>query len=187
MVGGWDVLVVISIDGLVVGDTVAASHGEVGQSGKRDDESSEDVVETLRLWWVSLWKRCLSKFASLTIWVFQARPEKDGDRVERHPHRNGRGEGLNKIKSHGGSAVLWVTDWVSGQMFNRAKLKCEGKQESMMNDRRKVGLCATGGGGWGGAVAHMSRWQGRRTTGWFASPVHSVIVHRFSLPEGGGK
>jgi hypothetical protein len=38
MVGGWDVFVVISIDGLVVGDTVAASHGEVGQSGERDDK-----------------------------------------------------------------------------------------------------------------------------------------------------
>lgn len=50
MVGGWDVFVVISIDGLVIGDTVAASHGEVGQSGERDDESSEDVVETFRLW-----------------------------------------------------------------------------------------------------------------------------------------
>jgi hypothetical protein len=50
MVGGWDVFVVISIARLMVGDTVAASHGEVGQSGERDDESSEDVVETLRLW-----------------------------------------------------------------------------------------------------------------------------------------
>jgi hypothetical protein len=52
------------------------SHGEVGQIGERDDENSEDVVEMLRLWWVSLWKRCSSTIASLTIGIFQARPEK---------------------------------------------------------------------------------------------------------------
>jgi hypothetical protein len=34
---------------------------------------------------------------------------KDGNRVRRHPNRGSRGEGLNRIKDHGGSEVLWVT------------------------------------------------------------------------------
>jgi hypothetical protein len=35
---------------------------------------------------------------------------KDGNRVRRHPNKGGRGERLNRIKDHGGSEVLWVTD-----------------------------------------------------------------------------
>jgi hypothetical protein len=76
---------------------------------------------------------------------------------------------------------------VSGQKFDRAKLDCEGKQESMMNDRRKVGLYATDGGELGGGLAQASRWQSRRTTGWLAYPAHSVIVHRCLTTGGWGK
>lgn len=73
---------------------------------------------------------------------------------------------------------------MSGQKFDRAKLECGGKQESMINDKRKVSLYATGGGELGGGLAHASRWQSRRTTGWLAYPAHSVIVHR-CLTTGG--
>lgn len=58
MVGVWDVLVLLRLDDVVVADAVASGHGEVGQRGKDDDQSGDDVVEPLGLcillaWWRS--------------------------------------------------------------------------------------------------------------------------------------
>jgi hypothetical protein len=48
IVGGVrDVAVRVSDGGAVVADTVAGGHGEVGQRSKGDDESGDDVVDTL--------------------------------------------------------------------------------------------------------------------------------------------
>lgn len=49
VLGGGNVLVVLLLGGVVVADTVAAGHGEVGQSGKGDNEGGQDVVQTLGL------------------------------------------------------------------------------------------------------------------------------------------
>jgi hypothetical protein len=62
---------------------------------------------------------------------------KDGDRVGRRPNRGSCGKGLDRIKKHGGSAALWVIDWVSGQMLDRAKLECEGKARKYDERRNK--------------------------------------------------
>ena len=40
------------LGGVVVADTVAAGHGEVGQSGESDNEGGQDVVQTLGLGYV---------------------------------------------------------------------------------------------------------------------------------------
>jgi hypothetical protein len=52
VLGGGNVLVVLLLGGVVVADTVAAGHGEVGQSGKGDNEGGQDVVQTLGLGYV---------------------------------------------------------------------------------------------------------------------------------------
>ena len=52
VLGGRDVLVVLFLGGVVVTNTVAAGHGEVGQSGKGDNEGGQDVVQTLGLGYV---------------------------------------------------------------------------------------------------------------------------------------
>lgn len=49
VLGGGDVLVVLLLGGVVVADTVAAGHGEVGESGEGDNEGGQDVVQTLGL------------------------------------------------------------------------------------------------------------------------------------------
>jgi hypothetical protein len=52
VLGGGNVLVVLLLGGVVVADTVAAGHGEVGQSGEGDNEGCQDVVQTLGLGYV---------------------------------------------------------------------------------------------------------------------------------------
>lgn len=52
VLGGGNVLVVLLLSGVVVADTVAAGHGEVGQSGEGDNEGGQDVVQTLGLRYV---------------------------------------------------------------------------------------------------------------------------------------
>ena len=49
VLGGGNVLVVLLLGGVVVADTVAAGHGEVGESGEGDNEGGQDVVQTLGL------------------------------------------------------------------------------------------------------------------------------------------
>jgi hypothetical protein len=49
VLGRGNVLVVLLLGGVVVADTVAAGHGEVGQSGEGDNEGGQDVVQTLGL------------------------------------------------------------------------------------------------------------------------------------------
>ncbi len=49
LLGVWNVLMLLLDDDVVVADAVAAGHGEVGQSGEGDDESSDDVVEAVFL------------------------------------------------------------------------------------------------------------------------------------------
>ena len=52
VLSGRDVLVVLLLGGVVVANAVAAGHGEVGQSGKGDNEGGQDVVQTLGLGYV---------------------------------------------------------------------------------------------------------------------------------------
>jgi hypothetical protein len=40
---------VLLLGGVVVADTVAAGHGEVGESGEGDNEGGQDVIQTLGL------------------------------------------------------------------------------------------------------------------------------------------
>ena len=49
VLGGWNVLVVLLLGGVVVANTVAAGHGEVGQSGEGNNEGGQDMVQTLGL------------------------------------------------------------------------------------------------------------------------------------------
>jgi hypothetical protein len=49
VLGGRNVLVVLLLGGVVVADTVAAGHGEVGESGEGDNEGGQDVIQTLGL------------------------------------------------------------------------------------------------------------------------------------------
>jgi len=59
VLGGRDVLVVLLLGGVVVADTVAAGHGEVGESGEGDNEGGQDVIQTLGLGYVLVVVRVL--------------------------------------------------------------------------------------------------------------------------------
>lgn len=54
VLSGGNVLVVLLLLGVVPANSVAAGHGEVGQSGEGDNEGGEDVVQALGLGCVSL-------------------------------------------------------------------------------------------------------------------------------------
>jgi hypothetical protein len=77
VLGVGDVLVVLNLGGLVVADTVAAGHGEVGKSGEGDDEGGQDVIQTLGLRCVlAVIELCVRLSAVFTCGMFQDMMEK---------------------------------------------------------------------------------------------------------------
>ena len=48
--GVGNVVVLLALDNLVQGNTMAGGHGEVGESGSEGDDGGDDMVEALVLW-----------------------------------------------------------------------------------------------------------------------------------------